>query len=163
MWPIHRSAFKYAHTVVSSITHQFFAGSRLHVVGVGVGILQCVATLGRGKTNTHSANVCLVCVCNQNSSAAWHAKKTLSLVKLSMMLYNYNWHRGANSCGFFSVHPTQRIAMCIHTLASSLAAFCMYCQSIQVPRLFMTLSWIFSWMRWYVWASSCKLLLWFSH
>lgn len=49
------------------------------------------------------------------------------------------------------------------TLAKSLAAFCRYCQSIQVPKLFMTLSWIFSWIRWYVWASSCKLLLWFSH
>ena len=30
------------------------------------------------------------------------------------------------------------------TLAKSLAAFWRYCQSIQVPRLFMTLSWIFS-------------------
>lgn len=49
------------------------------------------------------------------------------------------------------------------TLASSLAAFCRYCQSIQVPRLFITRSWIFSWIRWYVWASSWRLLLWFSH
>ena len=51
----------------------------------------------------------------------------------------------------------------VQTLAKSLAAFCRYCQSIHVPRLFMTLSWIFSWIRWYVCASSCKLLLWFSH
>lgn len=34
------------------------------------------------------------------------------------------------------------------TLASSFAALCRYCQSIQVPRLFITLSWIFSCILW---------------
>lgn len=38
--------------MAGKITHQFFAESRLHVVGVGVSILQCVATLGRKMTDT---------------------------------------------------------------------------------------------------------------
>ena len=52
-----------------------------------------------------------------------------------------------------SMHTGMCPAGYTSTLGQELASFCRYYLSIHVSRLFMTLSWIFSWICWYVCAS----------